>query len=307
MTEPVTSFRLQHLKKNSLLRRIVLHMLALFILVSTFILIRFPGGAKGYLYCVFREVVKLNIMVKTYNWNTLDSERVLVRYKPGEEENARLVLETTEAFIRPVARRYNFEIKDKIPIILYSSREELNASFGWPSSERAMGVYWGGVIRVLSPDEWIDYQDFQEKKAVFESCGPMAHELTHLVVDYKAKGNYPRWFTEGLAQYEEYYLTGFRFNNPAGDLSHGLYPLDKMDKNFDSLPNQALAYRQSLSAVEYIIKVYGKHKLHKIINNLSQGWTLDHAFKNSLGVSLSEFERNWHRWLAQKAASKKDL
>ncbi len=300
MPEPTTSYGYRQPGETPTGQRKLLHLLAVVMLVTSFMVIRFPGGAKGFLYVVFREVVKLNMMVKTSGWNSVESEYFLVRYKPGpgNEKNAKLVLNTAESFLEPIAQRYDYKIKGKIPVILYSSREELNASFGWPASERAMGVYWGGAIRVLSPDEWIDYDKFEEKKTIFESCGPMAHEITHLVIDYRTKGNYPRWLTEGLAQYEEYMLTGFRFTDPAGSLDQDLYPLSKMDKEFDSLPNQSLAYRQSLSAVDYIMKVYGKEKMHMIINDLSQGRSVNRSFSNSLGVDMIKFEQEWQHWLS---------
>lgn len=287
-------------QETGIFRKIILHGLALLILITTFALTRIPGTVKGYLYTLFREAVKINIMLRTCDWNTLESRHFMVRYKPGEKENARLVLDTAEFFLDPVAGKYDFPVKDKIPLILYSSREELNASFGWPSSERAMGVYWGGVIRILSPDEWINYSNFKEKRSIFMSSGPVAHELVHLVVDYRSKGNCPRWFTEGLAQYEEYRLTGFRFKGPEAGWARKVYPLRKLDKDFDSLPNQSLAYRQSLSAVEYILEVYGEDKLHNIINGLARGWSMNRTMADSLGVDIKEFEQNWHRWLKDK-------
>jgi hypothetical protein len=300
MPVPVTpgSYRRQ-VKGNRTFRKLSLRLLALLMLIAAFMFVRFPGTAKGYLYIMFREVVKLSIMVKTSGWETLESDNILVRYRPGEEQNAKLVLETAEHFQEQVMDEYHLKLNKKLPVILYSTREELNASFGWPANESAMGVYWGGTIRVLSPEEWITYDNYQEKETVFQSSGPVVHEIMHLVIDYRTKGNYPRWFTEGLAQYEEYRLTGFRFNDPAGDLRQKLYPLERMDRDFDSLPNQSLAYRQSLSAVEYIIEVYGKEKLHTIINDLSRGRSFSDSLQRNLGSGLKEFERDWHDWLFQ--------
>ena len=37
------------------------------------------------------------------------------------------------------------------------------------------------------------------------------HELTHLVVDDLAGGNFPVWFTEGSALYMEYMLLGYEW------------------------------------------------------------------------------------------------
>lgn len=61
-----------------------------------------------------------------------------------------------------------------------------------------------------------------------------------------------------------------------------------------------MVYRQSLSAVEYIVNVYGEENLHNIINDLAKGWSINRAFKNALGMGLSEFEKNWRYWVVQK-------
>ena len=277
--------------------KLILSLAAAVTILAALVFSRVPGSIKGHAYGIYREAVKINIMVRTWGWESLESDQFLVRYKSGGEVGAQLVLETAESFYAPVADEYDYQGRGKIPIIVYPSREELNASFGWPASESAMGVYWGGVIRVLSPEVWIP--ETENKAVVFTESGPMAHELTHLVVDYIANGNYTRWFTEGVAQYHEYKLTGFLFDEPAGSLGQDLYSLQEMNRGFDALPNQALAYRQSLSAVEYIVKFYGEDNLHRIIRELGRGQNMNEVFGQVLSMDLPEFERKWQLWLKE--------
>lgn len=271
--------------------------MAVLFMVGTFMLIRVPEGIKGYLYGFFREIARAQTLLRTHGWQHFEDDYLILRYR-GDKEGAALVQETTRLFYQRICDDFNFTPKQKIPIIVYASREELNASFGWPASENAMGVYWGGVIRVLAPRAWINEDDPEAVKRIFWQSGPMAHEMTHLVLDYVARGNYPRWFTEGLAQYEEYKITGFLFSQPPGIWERGLYPLERMDRNFDALPDQTLAYRQSLSAVEYIVAVYGEDGLHKIINNLAQGKNFHDSMIQALGTTPEQFENGWHTWLS---------
>jgi hypothetical protein len=124
----------------------------------------------------------------------------------------------------------------------------------------------------------------------------MAHEFTHLVVDYITRGNYTRWFTEGLAQYEEFKLTGFEFGEESASFDQPLYKLSEMDANFDNLPNQALAYRQSYMAVRYIAAKYGEGALKEILNNLAKNKNMSEAINAVIGVDMKTFESNYIEW-----------
>lgn len=275
-------------------------LLVLLFMLSTFFLVRVPDSLKSYFYGWFRELARGQMLLRTHGWQQINDDRFIIRYR-DDAEGARLVQETGQLFYRQVYQDFAY-LDDlripRIPVVIYPSREELNASFGWPASENAMGVYWGGVIRVLAPRAWVGAEDPQGVRQVFQQAGPMAHELTHLLLDYAARGNYPRWFTEGVAQYQEYKITGYIFGSRAGIWDQGLYPLNRMDRQFDKLPDQALAYRQSLSVVEYIVAVYGEEGLHNIIKNLAKGVNFNNSLELALGVNLGTLEREWREWLA---------
>lgn len=282
-------------------------MLALLLVAGTFFTVRsaLPGQM---VYTIVREVLKAVASLETRNWPTVEGQHFIVYYQPGsgDKEMARLVLEDSEKIYGNVADAYKYPGGGKISILVYPTRQALGRTFGWDASESAMGVYWGGVIRVLSPEQWIDQSDKAKMAEIFASTGPMAHEFTHLVVDYRTKGNYTRWLTEGIAQYKEWQVTGFQFNEPGSNLQGQLYPLSSMDEGFDSLPNQALAYRESLSTVRYIAEKYGEGKINLLMDALGKGQTMDQAFTSVFGVNLSTFEGDWHKWLEVKGQGQKN-
>lgn len=261
---------------------------------------RIPSFIKNGTYNLAREGLREKALWTTRDMATLTGQHFIVRYTDSNKKDAELVLKTAEQFYAPIAQKYGYNGPGKIPVIVYPTRSELNRNFGWPANESAMGVYWAGVIRVLSPSVWVTNQEPQQYQETFEKSGPMAHEFTHLVVDYMTGGNYTRWFTEGMAQYEEYRLTGFEFNEPTASLDQPLYTLSEMDRNFDNLTNQALAYRQSFLAVRYIAENYGESSLKSILNNLAQGKNMDQAIQSSLGIEMSQFEQNYQKWGKQE-------
>lgn len=272
-------------------------------LILTFTLLWInPVTSKAYLYGVFRELAKTEMTIKTWNWATVESDHFIVKYTSADKNIAKMVLQNSETNYKLVAKNMNYYPKQKIQVVIYPTRETLSRSFGWDANESAMGVYWAGVIRILSPNAWIESSNPNKMATVFQSKGPMAHEFTHLIVDYLTKGNYPRWFTEGVAQYNEYNITGFKLPNDEPDLSLQLYALKDMDSNYDNLPDQGLAYRESLVAIKYIVQNYGRDKVSALMTELGNGYTMDQAMQKVLGVNLNQFESDWHDWLKDNMA-----
>lgn len=280
------------LSRNHKTLRIVI---AALILVAAFFM-KLPNTMRSGTYAIFRESLKQKALWTTRHMDTITGDHFIIRYAEGNEKDAELVLATAEKFYSPIAEKYAYTSRSKIPVIVYGSRADLNRNFGWPANESAMGVYWAGVIRILSPNVWVTEQDPELYKDEFITSGPMAHEFTHLAVDYVTGGNYTRWFTEGVAQYEEYKLTGFEFDDSSATLDQPLYQLNEMDTNFDNLPNQPLAYRQSYLAVRYIAEVYGEEYLRYILQNLSKNHKMDKTLSDVLGIDIEKFEINYQKW-----------
>jgi len=277
------------------MKKVLRFLTAVIVIVMTLFL-RLPAGVKFYGYGAIRELMKIYTIIGTWGMDKISSEHFYVRFSPDKRAEAELVLEVAEQIYCPVTADFCFSPRGRIPLVLYSSREELNKSFGWEANESAMGVYWAGTIKVLSPQVWTGEVDADLVKEKFISTGPMTHELTHLMVDYLTGGNYPRWFTEGVAQYEDYKLTGFVISDPAGLPGQQLYSIEELGVDFDSLPDQTLAYKESFALVYFIVQVYGENALYELINELGQGHSLSLAMENVLNIDLRQFEKKWQNW-----------
>jgi hypothetical protein len=297
---PWGSFNPQQPNRSSKIRfygRLVGKILLAISLLVTPLIIKYPYLPKTIIYEWFRLYGMYSFNDETSQMLKIEGKHFIVKFEAIDKESAELVLKTAEEYFEPISEAYNFRPSEMVPIVIYPSREELGRSFGWDANESAMGVYYSGAIRILSPREWIIAKDKETFIKTFQASGPIPHEYTHLVVDYLTQGNYPRWFTEGVAQYEEYRLTGFRFRERAGSLSQKLYAFNQMDREFDNLPNQSLAYRQSFAAVQYIIDKYGADKIQDILEYLGRGYSLNQAFTKAIGVNLKTFEINFRNWV----------
>ncbi|KUO49797.1 MAG: hypothetical protein APF76_00710 [Desulfitibacter sp. BRH_c19] len=272
--------------------RLCINIALTFILILMSLSIKSPALPKSIAYSFVRETAKKDIEFKTRDWNSLRDKQFFLKYQEQDADKIDLVLDTIKMDFEKVNEILDYSDESKVPIVVYPNSESLGKSFGWDADESAMGVYWAGVIRILSPNEWLD-DDLSDDKAKekFRKNGPMVHEYAHLVVDYRTRGNYTRWFTEGIAQLIEKEITGFQFDNVALETDKSdWYDFKHMDRDFDKLPNQSLAYSQSLLMIEWLVDQYGYQGLNTILNNLGTGKTLNQAFQIATGKTLRQFE-----------------
>ena len=247
---------------------------------------------------LMRFMVGQEVNLKTAHFDHYQSEHYDIKYTPVDEPYVKLIAGVAEEAYDTVSSVFGLEPGGRTIIVVYPDSSSLSQSFGWDKDENAMGVYWAGSIRILSPREWLEEQDMQLK---FAQEGPMVHEFAHLMVDEISRGNYNRWWTEGMAQYVEKKITGFEFPSPfAEGKKIEYYPLKQLAKRFDEL-DQSIAYWESLQAAEYIADRYGAASLFNITRQLGQGKSLEQAIENTLAISYTEWEEGFYLYIAKEA------
>jgi len=249
-------------------------------------LFRWPAFLPNGAFAASRYVEGIKTGIETRNFYTKETDHFVIKFMAKDKPYVKVVADTAEEVWGPITRFFGYGPREKTVVVIYPDSESLGASFGWDKDEEAMGVYWAGSIRVLSPGQWIGSADTGE---VFRREGPLAHELTHLLVDELTKGNYPRWFTEGIAQYVERKVTGFSFAEPYfREIPH--YSFEVLESDFDNL-DQRLAYWESLVAVDCIVDRVGEEGLLQLIDALGSGLSLPEAVKKVMGIEFSQFAR----------------
>lgn len=245
------------------------------------------------IYPLARQAAQSKMNYDTRHYAQLESEHFIVRFKDNDRQMAQMAADAAERAYQPVTGLLGRTMQGKTLIVMYPDRSELRKAFGWSGDESAMGVYWGGVIQILSPRDWMKDKLSTDE---FIRSGPMVHEFTHLVFDHMTRGNYSRWFTEGLAQYVEYKVNGYEWLTAVNSLQGRLYSLEELRDDFDDMPNQSLAYREAFAAVRYIAEVHGEAALQQVVQALSAGKSESQAIQQVLGVSMPEFELKWQQW-----------
>ena len=265
--------------------------LVIALLLVTFLHWLKSGNPRQAVFNCSRFLSQGNALLLIRNYEQVDTEHFSIRYGKGDLQNAAIVAEAAELIYEPVTRMFNYEPPAPTVIVLHPDSNSLAQAFGWDKAEKAMGVYWRGTIRILNPDEWITDGD---KRQTFIREGPMAHEFAHLLVDYLTLGNYPRWYTEGIAQYVEKKITGFELYNPAKYNGESVKYCEfaTLERHFDEL-DPGLAYGQSLQAVELIVAQYGEDMIFQILDYLKKGNDLPESFAKATGQSFDIFEKEF--------------
>lgn len=124
------------------------------------------------------------------------------------------------------------------------------------------------------------------------------HELTHLVFDTAVRNPYhlpPRWLNEGLAVYlAQGYGASDRSDVADAVRAADLMPLQALDGVFPTTGARfSLAYAESVSAIDFLVRTYGKDALVRLVRSYAAGPSDDEAFRAALGRDVAAFEAAW--------------
>ncbi len=149
----------------------------------------------------------------------------------------------------------------------------------------------------------IDYSKMNRIPFDFEDT--FKHELAHILLHQKISSSaLPKWLDEGVAQWAsggiaDILHTGEKDLLQQAVLSHNLLPLADISSVFPESPRGLmLAYEESKSFVEYIVKHYGEAKLRSLLHSLAKQGTIEQAVYDNYGVSLEMLEQDWKKTLS---------
>lgn len=255
-----------------------------------------PPRLHRTLYQLVREGNR-SLAARAPGYQVWEGRHTRVYYTPADADIAPVIGRQADKFYAPLTELTGVAPPEPALIFIEPDRNALRQSMGWGDGEGALGVYWSGVVRLLSPHVWIDAPDRAQLARMFRRTGPLAHELTHLTLDYAAAGNYPHWFSEGLAQWVERKLTGYVWIESSSTLEQPLYSYEELHRSFDALPNQALAYRQAYLWVAYLETLRGGDGLRQLVRELQAGRPWAVALQRVYSRSEKDLIAGYQRYL----------
>jgi hypothetical protein len=255
-----------------------------------------PLNVASLVHPVINDVLAAESLQQFSGYHVETTKHFSILYTDSDAQFLAGIAAAAERAADFVDREFAYHPGRPIAFIVYPTRESMQQSFGWNHGESALGVYYGGTIRILSPRLWLVPTGRGLAEDLFLQ-GPFVHEYTHEVLDQKLDGNFPRWYTEGMAQYEEYKATGYLWLPEEGKWNQPLYTFDELTARFDDLDNQALAYHESVSMIAYLIQTGGMARQFELQRRLAAHISFDQAFRDTYGETQEQAERQWRQWL----------
>lgn len=131
------------------------------------------------------------------------------------------------------------------------------------------------------------------------------HELAHVYAVQLSKGRVPRWFTEGLSEWESEVADPSWARESAELLAaarrqNALRRLSELDLAFlraGSAQGMEVAYTTAAYAMRYLGETYGLPKLILMLKGYGEGATTEALFERHLGKPMSVVEKEFETWL----------
>ena len=198
-------------------------------------------------------------------------------------------------------------------------RAELERTFGWPADFRPTVVVirdtatfrkWAGnedIVAYAVSDRQAIVMDYARVNRDAESLArTLKHELCHLLLHHHIpRDRLPRWLDEGVAQWVSDGIS--EILGTEGDaaltravLADRVIPLRRLTDRFPMDRDlMVLAYQESRSVVDYLLREHGRSAVIDILSRLRAGASVDAALTGAVGFHLDELEAAWREDLGR--------
>ncbi len=242
-----------------------------------------------------RKVLKL-----LDGYETISTEHFVIRVDSElDKVLGQYMAEYLEEIYPELTQQFGYEPPHRTHFEIYNQAKGLSAH-QWFSA-RMVGLPWiqtvgastGVMVALASPTA-------AEKP--FNWARVMKHEFVHIITLQQTKFNIPHWFTEALAVTAEGGNGPEVWNKlllarvPKGDIRS----LDDLNDGFvrpKSPEDWQFAYCQSRLYAKYMIEVYGKDTIPKMLAAYRLNESTKQAIPKVFGVDVETFEKGYHDYL----------
>ncbi len=251
--------------------------------------------------------------------NTLDLLDQLAKYRESRTADFQLVVspgesellapyagELAEEAYRTLAARYGYTPKTPVRLEIYPRHSDFSVRTVGLTGLGALGVTFGRVIAMDSPAS--------RERGDFSWGSTLWHEVAHVFHIGLTDARVPRWFTEGLAVWEERQARpGWGFS-PSADFLEALKagklpPASGLNDAIlrPSYPEEvAHAYYEASLVMDYIVAAHRFQGILDLLAAFRGGAETAPAFQKVLGQDPPAFDRAFDAWLRRRFAAALD-
>jgi tetratricopeptide (TPR) repeat protein len=244
----------------------------------------------------------LNLMTSYKNFDDIETPTTVLKMNKKEEDLLKPYLQAElDKIIATYNKKYKYTLTGQVHVEAYPDHEDFAVrTMGMPGLG-ALGVTFGNVVAMDSPSA----SDPQRKPGSFHWASTLWHEMSHVYVLSMTDHRVPRWFTEGLAVYEEtaiYPEWGDRLDHPSimAIKEKKLLPVAELDRGFihPSYPEQVIvSYYQGGRVITYIVEKWGYDKVLDMIHDYANRMTTPEVIEKELKMKPEDFDKQFLPWL----------
>ena len=244
---------------------------------------------------IFAQFGQNKVQYKNHTWYYVKTKHFDIYFDQDGFTIADFAVKAAEDALASIEHDLQYEIKNRIPIILYDSHnefQETNTTMGF------LGQGTGGFTepfknRVVFPFDG-NYKQYRHV---------IHHELVHAVMNDMIFGgklqnalsrnitlNLPIWYNEGMAE----------FLSSTWETNSDMFIRDAIINEY--LPdvqrlNGYFAYRGGESFFYFIAKTYGREKVGELLRNIKDVSNYKKGIKQTFGADLKELNKKWKKFL----------
>jgi tetratricopeptide (TPR) repeat protein len=239
-----------------------------------------------------------NTIAKEYV--TVDGTRFRIRYHKDEKAILeRYVPKMLDQAWGAMVKRYGFTPQTPVGIELYADSDHFSIRTSGLPNVGIQGVCFGKTLAALSPGA-----------GSFNWGMILWHELAHVFHIQMSKSRVPRWYTEGLAEYEtiiqrpewqrEEHLA--LFEGLRGGKIPKVASFNSAFTHVDSAEDVVMAYFAASQIHVFLDEAFGVEKVVRMMPLWADGKRTPEVVQQALGVSVDELDERYKAWLRPRLA-----
>jgi Tfp pilus assembly protein PilF len=258
------------------------------------------GDESGGLEALRRAWKGDHYNVRTYNLLQLFEDVIPKHYVSVEGKPFRYRLPSAErqlleAVVRPLldkeyaelTKRYHFTPTGPLTIELFTKPDHYAVrTVGLPGLP-ALGVTFGQVVTGMSPSG-----------GKFNWGMMLWHEVAHIFAIQLSRSRVPRWFTEGLSEYETTRHDPSWTRRTHAELARALaedqiLPVTQLNRAFSQAPDVAhmvVAYHQAAEEISFLVRQFGFEVVPRALRLFAEGKRTTEVLRQVTGLAPEAFD-----------------